>query len=41
MTLAGERIERLSKGPNHGDDKADEPQERRPAPGDNADDIPF
>ena len=41
VTLAGERIERLSKGPNHGDDKADEPQERGHAPGDAADDIPF
>ena len=36
VTLAGERIERLSKGPNHGDDKADEPQERRQAPGDDS-----
>ena len=33
VTLAGERIERLSKGPNHGDDKADEPQERRSGAG--------
>jgi single-strand DNA-binding protein len=41
VTLAAERIERLCKGPNHGDDKGDEPQERRQAPGDNADDIPF
>ena len=29
VTLAGERLERLCKGPNHGDDKSDEPQERR------------
>ena len=36
VTLAGERIERLSKGPNHGDDKADEPQERRQTPGDDS-----
>ena len=28
VTLAAERIERLCKGPNHGDDKDDEPQER-------------
>src|ERR1700689_1143900 len=40
VTLAAERLERLCKGPNHGDDKGDEPQERRQAPGDNADDIP-
>src|SRR3984885_11424612 len=40
VTLAGERIERLSKGPNHGDDKADEPQERRSGPADDSD-IPF
>ena len=36
VTLAGERIERLSKGPNHGDDKADEPQERRSGPADDS-----
>jgi single-strand DNA-binding protein len=41
VTLAAERLERLCKGPNHGDDKGDEPQERQQAPGDNADDIPF
>ena len=32
VTLAGERIERLSKGPNHGDERPDEPQERRQRP---------
>ena len=36
VTLAGERIERLSKGPNHGDDKGDEPQERRSGPADDS-----
>ena len=40
VTLAAERIERLCKGPNHGDDKADKPQEKGPAR-DNSDDIPF
>ena len=30
VTLAAERLERLCKGPNHGDDKGDEPQEKRP-----------
>jgi Fic family protein len=40
VTLAGERLERLCKGPNHGDDKDDEPQERRSAPADDSD-IPF
>ena len=32
VTLAAERLERLCKGPNHGDDKNDEPQERRSGP---------
>jgi single-strand DNA-binding protein len=41
VTLAAERIERLCKGPNHGDDKGDEPQEKPRAPGDDSDDIPF
>jgi single-stranded DNA-binding protein len=40
VTLAGERIERLSKGPNHQGNSPDEPQEQRPARG-NDDDIPF
>jgi single-strand DNA-binding protein len=44
VTVFGEStrgyIERLSKGPNHGDDKADEPQERRSGPADDSD-IPF
>ena len=40
VTLAVERIERLCKGPNHGDDKADEPQERSSGPTDDSD-IPF
>jgi single-strand DNA-binding protein len=40
MTLAAERIKRLSKGPNHGDDKGEEPRERSTGPGDDAD-IPF
>ena len=40
VTLAAERIERLCKGPNHGDDKADEPQERRSGPADDSH-IPF
>ena len=37
VTLAAERIERLCKGPNHGDDKNDEPQERSSGP---TDDFP-
>jgi single-strand DNA-binding protein len=41
VTLAAERIERLCKGPNHGDDKDDEPQEKPRAPVDDSDDIPF
>jgi hypothetical protein len=41
VTLAGERIERLSKGPNHHDNGPDEPQEQRRTPGDDKDDIPF
>jgi single-strand DNA-binding protein len=41
VTLAGERIERLCKGPNHQDNSPDEPQEKRPARGDDSDDIPF
>jgi single-strand DNA-binding protein len=41
VTLAGERIERLSKGPNHHDNSPDEPQEKRPGRGDDSDDIPF
>ena len=41
VTLAGERIERLSKGPNHHDNRPDEPQEKRPGRGDDSDDIPF
>ena len=41
VTLAAERIERLCKGPNHGDDKDDEPQEKPRAPIDDSDDIPF
>ena len=41
VTLAAERLERLCKGPNHGDDKDDEPQEKRQTPVDNSDDIPF
>jgi len=41
VTLAAERIERLCKGPNHGDDKDDEPQEKRRALVDDSDDIPF
>ena len=41
VTLAAERLERLCKGPNHGDDKNDEPQEKRQTPVDNSDDIPF
>ena len=41
MALAAERIERLCKGPNHGDDKNDEPQERSSGPTDDSDDIPF
>jgi single-strand DNA-binding protein len=41
VTLAVERIERLCKGPNHGDDKGDEPQEQRRTPGADSDDIPF
>ena len=40
VTLAAERIERLCKGSNHGDDKDDEPQERRSGPTDDSD-IPF
>src|SRR5277367_2156960 len=40
VTLAAERIERLCKGPNHGDDKNDEPQERSSGPTDDSD-IPF
>ena len=40
VTLAAERMERLCKGPNHGDDKNDEPQERRSGPADDSD-IPF
>ena len=41
VTLACERIERLSKGPNHGDDSNGEAQDDRRAPADNSDDIPF
>ena len=40
VTLACERIERLCKGPNHSDDKNDEPQERSSGPTDDSD-IPF
>jgi single-strand DNA-binding protein len=40
MTLTAERIERLSKGPNHGDDKGEEHQERGAGPV-NDPDIPF
>ncbi|MFZ0602014.1 MAG: hypothetical protein WAN05_11760, partial [Roseiarcus sp.] len=40
VTLAAERLERLCKGPNHGDDKGDEPQERSSGPTDDSD-IPF
>jgi len=40
-TLVAERIERLCKGPNHSDGNDDEPQEKRRAPGDDSDDIPF
>jgi single-stranded DNA-binding protein len=40
VTLACERIERLCKGPNHGDDKDPEPQEGRRPPVDDSD-IPF
>ena len=39
VTLAAERIERLCKGPNRGNDRNDEPQEHR-SPGE-PDDIPF
>jgi len=41
VTLAGERIERLSKGPNHHDNSPDEPQEQRRTTGNDSDDIPF
>ena len=40
VTLAAERIERLCKGPNHGDDKNGDPQESRRPPVDDSD-IPF
>ncbi len=39
VTLACERIERLCKGPNHGDDNGPDAQEDRRPPVD--DDIPF
>jgi single-strand DNA-binding protein len=41
VTLAGERIERLSKGPNHHDNSPDEPQEQLRTPSDDKDEIPF
>ena len=40
VTLACERIERLSKGPNHGEDNGPEAQESRRPPVDDSD-IPF
>jgi single-strand DNA-binding protein len=40
MTLACERIERLCKGPNHGEDNGPDAQEGRRPPVDDSD-IPF
>ena len=40
VTLACERIERLSKGPNHGEDNGADAQEGRRPPVDDSD-IPF